>query len=250
MAVTITTLVIVQSLLAIANADTVTFSKIFDHIYVATDSAHFALYGPIKDKDGIRAVAVNGQTRYYQTPKCETDWNSLDEVKMDYNLNKEQFSKIQNKCPAITNKPTNSYTWSDTLSNASQEYSAVKIDDDTLVYSSAYFPSKLAKVIFSGDLVFFVHYNGFIALKLKGCLYINERILINGIDKMVKSANGLSLFSSPDKVFKKYLKSKRFDENKFKSEQEYCKTYTKKDFEAIEDKIRGSAFVWSEGWKS
>lgn len=115
-------------------------------------------------------------------------------------------------------------------------------------YSTKYFPSKLAKVISSGDLVFFVHHNGFIALKLKRCLYINERILINGIDKMEKSANSLSLFS-PDNVFKRHLKSKKFNEEKFESEQEYCKTYTKEDFEALDDKIRGSAFTWSEGWK-
>lgn len=134
MALLITILVILQSLLAIANADTVTFTKNYDNIYVATDSSHFALYGPIRDKNGIRAVAINGQTRYYQTSKCETDWDSLDKVKSDYNLNKEQFSKIQNKCPAITNKPTNSYTWSDTLSNESKEYSAVKIDDNTILY--------------------------------------------------------------------------------------------------------------------
>lgn len=248
----ISALLVVISLQAIANATTITFSKIHDKIYVETDLQHYALYGQVTDKDGIRVIAVNGNTRAHQTAKCDADWNSMDKIDKDYSSIREAYLDVREKCLEASSKPKKSCIWSDTFTSDQKDYSTVRLDEDTVVYSSKYFPAELAKVIISGNVVIFVHYDGLVALKTKNCLYLNEKKLIAGIYKAEGSGNKLAGIFHPkgDGAIKKHIKSSEFNEEKFNLEQEYFKTYTTEDYARMDAKVRGSAFLWSEGWKS
>lgn len=243
------TFLVALSLQATAIATTVTFSKIGYRVYVETDPQHYALYGQVSDKQGFRAIAVNGDTLAYQTKECDTDWSSMSKIKKDYSEIRGAHLEVRNKSPAISNTPTQSYIWTDTLSSDKEDYSEVKLDDKTFVVSSKYFPSKLAKVIISDDVFIFVHNDGRVALKTEECLFLNERILVAGIYRDYSGQWPILLPSTRGKALKKHLSSKKFNEDKFNSEQEYYKTYTSGEIDHLVDKVKGRAFAWSEGWK-
>lgn len=111
--------------------------------------------------------------------------------------------------------------WSDTFSNDKKEYSSVKLDQIT-VYSSLYFPDYLAKVIISGNIIFFVYHDEHAMMSADKCLHRNERILVEGIRKIDTSGKKWSLFQGPEeKAMTRYLKFHRFDRLTFESEQKF-----------------------------
>lgn len=231
----ILTILIVLSLHVISDATKITFSKINEKIYLETDMHHYAMFGQIKDNEEIRIIAVNGPTQYYQASKtCESGRTKL--IRNHNNI-RQVYLSVYNKCPKITKIPTECFTWSEDFpSDRKLEYSSFKLDDNTVAYSSKSFPSKLAKVIISGDLVAFIHYDGYVALKTKNCLYRNERILLDGINKT--NEKRFVLFSlKGDEIIKRHLSAKAFNEIKFNLEQEYYKTYTLEELQVLDGSV-------------
>lgn len=99
------------------------------------------------------------------------------------------------------------YFWSDSFTegvDVGEQPVVRKIDDNTLVYASEYFPSFLARVIISENVVIYVQYNGVVTIKTMNCLYLNE--FLTDFDEST------SLLSSKvDKVLKKHLESNNFE---------------------------------------
>lgn len=248
------TIIFVFSLLVAADAGKITFSKINGKIYVETDPFHYAMFGPVKDKDGLRIVAINGNDHYHQTSKCNDVKTSLlglkDKQQEQYRQVRDAFLEETRECPAISGTPTKGYIWSGTyFSDETPEYSAVRLDDETVVYSSQYFPKNLARVIISRYKVIFIHYDDDVIMKDLACLYINEKILIDGIRKIdVDRKRNSLIYPKGENALKKHLKSHPIDEANFRNEQEYIKTLTDKDYAAIEQVLREGAFKSFDNW--
>lgn len=171
------------------------------------------------------------------TDKCGSRSKELNKVDEDilraYSRVREECLKEDNRSPAISNIPTESYTWSTNFSGP-QEYSVVRLDDNTVVYSSRYFPSKVAKVIISGDIIIFVYYDGQVTMKPLNCLGLNEKILIKGIKKIkTDGKKSFSLFAKDEGALKSYLASHKINEENFYDEQLYIKIWTKRDIEIL-----------------
>lgn len=214
---------------AIANASRLTFVKNNGNIYVETDEKHYAMFGQVMDTNGeVLIVAIDGQNYYsLKCDSCETDSKVLEKGKpdyvKDYGIIRADYLKIDTECPAISNIPTKEYSWSTTfIPNEKKAYSVTRLDDSTLVYSAKSFPNRLARLIISGDVVIFVHYDGHIALKTIKCLNSNERTLLNGIGKIKSGGKIAAIFSpSEEKTLKKYWKKHPINEQEFNFEQEY-----------------------------
>lgn len=228
------TILIMLSLSAVANSTKVTFVKLNGEIYVETGKQHYAMYGPVRDKNGIRIIVVDNDDRYYLTSRCEAGWNSLEGHKVtDYRWYRVKYLKVNRECPAKTQVSSSAYKWSDTFSFDDKKFSVVHLSDRAIVYSSSYFPEGLAKVITNKDVIVFVYHDGRVVMKTINCLYLNEKILLAAIRKIDTSGKKPSLFStSGEKAMRNYLKSHPIDESKFESEQRYIKTYTTQELAA------------------
>lgn len=211
----------------------VTFVKLNGNIYVETDTDHYAFHGEKEVEGGVQIIAVAGNSRFQLlTSNCEDEWKlfSKEPKLKDYREFRDKYLEVNQECPAKTGIDSNTYSWSETFSSDQEEYSIVKLDPRTIVYSSSYFPKELAKVIISGDVIVFVHYNGLVSLKTTKCLYLNEQILYEAIKKIDTSEKKKSIFSaSGEKAMGKYLNSHKINELNFNSEQRYCETYTAMD---------------------
>lgn len=216
--------------------------------------SRYAICGPIMDKDGVRIVVVNGQDDHHQTFKCVDEKTSL------YSLSFEQrdkyrkvgdiFLKEEREPPAISGTPTDSYTWRGVfLSDEVPEYSALRLDDHTVVYSSQFFPKNLARVIISQYKVIFMHYNDTIIMKDVGCLYRNEKILIDGIQKIdVDGKRNSLIYPKGENALKKHLQSHPLEECDFNTEQKYIETYTKEELIAMERAYKRAPVKSFEDW--
>lgn len=201
------------------------------------------MYGQVTDRDGIRIIVVGANNHYYQTSKCENKWEDLQDINQDhvrdYRKISEKYSVIKEESPEISKVPTERYTWSTNLSKDDAKYSAIRLDDTTLVFSSKYFPGDLAKLIYSGGLRIFVHYDGRVILKRWDCMYLNEKILIKAINQNLVDQKGSLRFSiqSRDKAFKKFLENNKFDELEFENEQNFIITYTYAEYAAMQKAV-------------
>lgn len=237
---------------ATVDATEVTFAKMDGKIYVQTDSQHYAMFGHVKDDYGVRIIAVNGMSRNHMTSRCETGWKDLH---TDYNANTYHnviptFLGVKERSPAISGVPTNKYLWSETFSSEHTEYSALRLDDWTIVYTSSYFPGDLAKVILAGNVVIFVHHSGDIVMKTGNCLADNEKTLITGIKKIDLSGKKSTWFKSKgEDALKSYLKSHPINVSQFNTEQRYEKVYTERELAQMGHAMRGAAFTSFDGWK-
>lgn len=245
-------ILIALSLNAIVSADEVTFVKSKGRIYVQTDKRHYALFGQVKDNDGIRIIVVNGKIRYYLTSGCKTGMHDLSSQDVnEYFEAGYEYMKVDQKSPMLSNIPTDKYSWSDTISDERKEFSIVKLDEETLVFTSKYFPNGLAKVIMSGDVVIFVYPDGQLVMKTMPCLYKNEKRLIDGIKKIDTSGKKYNIFSSnTDKALKIYLKFYPINVDDFSEEQRYNKILTEKEMADIDRAVRGASLGFHErGWR-
>lgn len=219
---------------AIVDATKLTFAITDGRIYVETDEKHFGLYGKVTDKDGVQIIVVNSHRHHTLTSDCITKSEFTEDVNKDY---LQDYSKmrmfslnIHEPSPAISKVPTSQYSWSETFSFGEREFSVTRLDKDTVVYSSAYFPEVLARVIISGQVVIFVRYDGKITLKFKKCLYPNEKILVDAIKKINLDCGISSCFSpSEDHGLKKYLRTHRINKTDFSDEQDYIRPLTKEE---------------------
>lgn len=205
------------SLHELADATRLTISKIDWTFYVETDPEHFATFGMIKygqeERKGIISVDEKGQ--YHLTSKCESGWTDIKKVKQ---ATKDAYKETRKNHLAFQ-----ILTWSDTFSSDQKEEKTVRsnLATDSRMYSSKHFPSKLARVVTSGDVAAFVHYDGSVRMKTTKCLGRNEKILIEGL-KLIQPDWDKSLFSpSGNKVLEKYLKQHPIDEASFYREQDY-----------------------------
>lgn len=174
------------------------------------------MFGMIKLRHGeqIGIISVDTKGQHHLASKCETDWtgvNRIDQVARD------AYSQIRKYYLA-----PQSFTWSETLSSDESEDTTVlsNLDAEYRLYSSKYFPSKLARVVISRNIAAFVHHDGTVRMKTTDCLGRNEKILIEGL-KLVEPERDRTLFSpSGNKVLKKYLKQNPIDEASFYHEQD------------------------------
>lgn len=213
------------SLYAMADATQLTFSKIEGKIYVETDPKHFAMFGQVKDKDGIRVISIDEEAQHHLTAKCEIGFKYIGKIDGDTQYKYSQIIENYLKETRRPDESPTSYIWTDTFSNEQREFSVVRLDPETLVYSSRYFPSKLGRVIISGSAVVFVHYDNSIALKTIGCLGPNERILVLGLKKINPATKKSVLSPTGDKILKRHLKHDPIDEAKFYMEQKFARSY-------------------------
>lgn len=92
-----------------------TYTNIGDTIYVEADPRHYAMYGQVKDKDGIRIVTVNRETHHYLISKCFIKKEELDAVDKDYLRDyvrvREVNIDVNQVSLAISNIPARDYTW-------------------------------------------------------------------------------------------------------------------------------------------
>lgn len=248
-------ILVVLSLHAIADASKLTFSKINGRVYVETDPFNYAMYGQVSDKDGQRIVVVNGDEHSYQTSRCEDEKESLSGIKSqqldDYRKLRDIYLKEERESPAISGVPTQSYIWSTLFFyDESMEYSTIRLDDNTVVYSSRYFPNNLARVIITGKLVIFIHYDETITMKRIECLFINEEILINGIQTIDVDGKRKHSLIKPkgENALKKYIKNHPIDQDAFQTEQIYIKTYTKQELAELDKAVRSQAFNSFNGY--
>lgn len=117
-----------------------------------------------------------------------------------------------------------------------KEFSVVRLDSNTVAYSSQYFPEELAKVIISGNVIVFAHYDGNVRIKTTECLYNNEKILIDGIKKLDPDWKKSVLSSTGDKLLRKHLQHNPMyssPNGSFKYEQNFYKTRTPKELAAM-----------------
>lgn len=211
---------------AIVDATKLTYSNINGKIYVETDSRHYAMHGQVLDQDGVRIVSVNGDSYSYLTSKCSLKCEILSDAHENQLRNYARFRKInlsvKQKSPAISNIPTSAYIWSDNFSAGEKEHSVIRLDKNTVVYSSEYFPGFLARVIISGEVVIFIQYDGVVGMRSLVCLSPSEKNLIVGIKK-INTGDGISSYfsSKGDKAFKKYLQAHPLDVEELISEQKF-----------------------------
>lgn len=91
------------------------------------------------------------------------------------------------------------------------------------MFGSKHFPSQIARVLISHELIIFVHYDGTVRMKTDNFLDPNESILIERLKKVeIEASKSLSL-SSPEKALERHLKRSAFDEGSFDLEQNYSK---------------------------
>lgn len=223
-------ILILISLNAIVEANKVTFTKVYERIYVETDAQHYAMWGQVRDGDGVRIVAVNGVTRYQQSMRCATDQQRLTEVDKEI---LEAYGKVRTNFLKVVKSRFNELrgriSWSADISDDQNEYSATKVGRDIYAYSSKYFPSKISKVIIDSDVVIFVHRDGFVAMKTIDCLFKNEKILVKGISKINRGDNLIPRMTPVgDETLEKYLKRHPINESELYKEQEYIKTKEEK----------------------
>lgn len=197
-----------------------TFSKYAGKIYAATDPKQFALYGQLTDK----ILSVNEEGRFYLTPECESSRTKLEDIPEIswhvYDHFRKHFLKEQ-RGPEQSPK---SYTWSDAFEHGQRQFSVIRLDPDTVVYSSRLFPKILARVIISGQVVTFVHFDGTVRMKTLNCLLPNEKILIEGVQKIQPDTKRSFFAPAGDKVLQKHLKQDPIDETLFNQEQSFSKT--------------------------
>lgn len=218
----------------LVDATKLTYSNKGGKIYVETDSKHFAMYGYVKDVDEVGIVGVNRDKHSYLTPKCFTRREKLNDVD---EKSLRGYARIRNvslavggESPAMSHTKNTDYTWSQTFSDGEKGFSAIRLDKNTVVYSSEYFPSLLARVIISGKVVIFVHHDGNVTMKWMQCLYPSERNLVAGIRKINTSSGISSRFSSKDdNALKKHLKSHPIEVEQFIREQKYQAPLTGSD---------------------
>lgn len=248
-----TTLILATlSLVALTDATRITFSVIGGRIYAETDQDHFAIFGQTKDKDGARIVSVDEDGQYLLKGNCDSDWTRLENVdaatKFGYNgirTNHLAETRIPKESPC-------SYVWSDSFSSDQRDFSVVRLEPQTIVYSSQFFPSKLAKVVISGNVVVFVHYDGTVRMKYKHCLYLNEKILIEGLQKINPEAKKSFFSKTGERVLRDHLRYHPIDATpygSFDTEQMFLKTYTTAELEALKRLIQNGAFAPPEDWK-
>lgn len=224
--------IIALSLLSIVNATQLTLKKDGYKVYIETDSQHYAIFKPIDDEYGD-IVVVDGNIRYSTYKKCDINKVELDKVEDgkidDFAELKEELLKVSGQSKIETGVPTKSYSWTHTFSNDRIEYSAIRLDRDTVIFSSKYFPKSLARVIIINEvgrgLVIFVHYDGRISMKLHDCLFPNEWDLVRGIKQIDVDGRHTTFFSAVgDKALKKYLRKHPISEADFGIEQQYIIT--------------------------
>lgn len=202
----------------LVDATRFTFSRVDWKIYAETDSKHFALFGQVQDMHGTRIVSVDEKGQHYLTSKCETGWEGIEKLD-ETTLSRYNGIRKYYLVPR-------SFTWSHNISGDEKEFICDKIDEpgyETRVFASTYFPSKLARVLISHELITFVHYDGTVRMKTDNCLGPNESILIEGLKKVQIEAKKSFPLSSPEKALKKHLQRSPFDEGSFNLEQEYSK---------------------------
>lgn len=231
MAPILTFLFVALSFHTIVDATEVTFVKDVDNkIYVETDSEHYAMFGQYKNKHGPVIIAVYGEHTYQLKANCEKEYHPLDEVSKDLLDNYARLRGIYLK--------DKSMAWSNTFSSDKREFSVVKFKDSTVIYSSKFFPSKIAKVIISGDVVIFVHYDGHVTMKTVKCLKANERKLFNAIKKIGTEKCNPSCFSLKDSPMRVYLKVHKLNEEHLYDEQLYLDVWSDEDLEKLQNRIR------------
>lgn len=225
-------------------------------LYVETDPFHYAMYGPVKDPNGeVRIVAINNPAYYQQTFRCLDVRTSfpgrLRDDEDELRKVRDVFLAESRECPAASGKPTDSFIWSGTFfSDEARKYSAVRLNDNTVVYSSQYFPTGLARVIISDHIMIFIHYDDTITMKYEKCLCRDEKILINGIKKIDVDGKKISPFyPKEDKALKNHLKSHPIDETEFKLQQLFIKTLSEEKWSAgMKDYVSASVFNSFSGW--
>lgn len=216
-------LLIAVPLQTLTGATELFFSKIGERIYVETDPKHFAMYDKVANN--LRIVSVDERGQYSLEADCGVGWTDIDKI------DRALYDQVRETCLAEKRGPQESpqsYTWSDTLSSDRKDHSLVKLEDNTRVYSSQYFPAELAWVIISGQIVTFVHFDGTVRMKTMSCLHLNEKILIEGIKKMDSDRRKPLFASTGEEALRKHLKHNPIDASPhgtFQSEQKYVKTY-------------------------
>lgn len=231
---------VVFSLCTIVDANRLSFSKYDGWIYAETDQFHYALYGQITDNDGIRIISVDEGDHFYQKSNCESKWQELNKIDPDYVPMYKRIRETYLKLDESRKNSPGAYTWHEYFYEDMKEFSAVRIDDETVIISSKYFPGRLAKVIISGDIIVFVHYDGRVRIKTNKCLSLNEKILISGINKINLEGKKSSCFHfSNDKPLKTYMKSQSFNSAGFDLEQNFSKIYTKQEIAAADNAVKG-----------
>lgn len=193
------------------------FSRFEGNIYVETDAQHYAMFGPITEKDGIRVVAVNDDDHYTLTSRCAKEWLDLKEIsKEKLKVYNDIRIKSAGQSTHITNSPNENYSWLSTYTNGSKKSSILQLDDDTSVYTSKSFPSRLAMVIMSENVVIFIHFDGFVSMRTMNCLYPNEKLLVRELKKINSRKRMYCCFSRSSE---KHSATYPFNEPEFYFEQ-------------------------------
>lgn len=228
MALKLAIIVALFSIQTLACAKKFTFTKKSDKFYIETDDQHYAIYAKVPSST-IRTVVINKDMITLLRSNCQGETVALSELK---GVSKEAFDDLRSNFLKVTAADpitlktlSDEYTWSGAFQNqGSDGFSLRKLDSDTIVYSSDRFPTRLARVIISRNLIFFVHYDG-VLTKEENCLMENERGLIEGVRriKTEQSKGVTSLFhSSKDNGLKKYLQAHPISNQMFGwFEQEY-----------------------------
>lgn len=210
-----------QTLGGLVNASHLFFQRTNNRFYIQTDSQHFAIYARVQSSP-IRVVSLNGDTITRIESNCKVEKKNARESKnaeilAQYMEIRDDFmySKVEGK--ADRQRFTN------TLSEDTNELSGRELNDGGAIYSSKHFPSKLARVIIYGNLNFFVHYDGYVAIKESDCLLKNEKNLIDGLNAMKLTLEHW-LFHPPRDDWKRYLEAHPIDEAIFEREQAYGET--------------------------
>lgn len=200
-------ILVALSFQAIADATQFTFTKIGWKVYAETDPEHFAMFGQVRDQYGLRIVSADKEGHYHLKPDCKYEWKSIDKID---EATLRSYRGVRENYLAEKRGPKespDSYTWTDSFSSDDKrEFSAVRLDSKTVVYSSGYFPKELARVVINGNLIVFVHYDGRVVMKTRICTYTNEEILLGGIQKIDPEWKKSMFSSTGDKPLKKHLK--------------------------------------------
>lgn len=245
-------ILVVLSLTAMADATELMFGKIGGKIYAETDPKHFAMFGQVTDQGGVRIISVDDQDQFYLTSSCESGWKDMRKIGKAV---LESYSKVREIYTQEKRGPSESpqsYAWTDSFSSDQRRFAAIRLDPDTIAYSLQYFPEELARMIISGNVVTFVHYDGTVRIKTMKCLFINERILVEGVQQLDPDWKKSLFSSSGDKDLKRYLKHNGFEQTpdgSFKLEQDFVKTRTPEQWAAIEHAAKGSGMRAFDGWK-
>lgn len=222
-------ILVAVSLQAIADATQLTFTKIDGNMFVETSPEKFAMFNQIKDEARTRITTFDTQGQYSLSSDCDTEWNKINKID---EKTLSSYREIREKYLAEKRSPAESpqsFTWSVTYSSDQKEYSVMKLDANTIVYSSKFFPNKLAKVIISEGVIIFAHYDGTLTMKTINCLFSNEKILMEAIKKIDLNGKKSSIFSSKgEKALRNHLESKPFSERYFNLEQRYAKSFEDK----------------------